>query len=167
MPRQSKHNLARVALPSTVSRSRRNSPDFRYPIATNRRSQNAYPHSTPLRSMGLLAQNSGKAPNRRGFVVKHFENRVKLRDLQQILNPFGKIQQLHRAPLIGHRRESRNHFTDSRAVYIAHLTEVQQDFLMSARRQIANGIAKRAGSLAQSDAAHRVHYRYIAHLPGG
>jgi hypothetical protein len=71
-----------------------------------------------------MIPSSGKAPNRRRLIVEDFKNRVKLCDLKQILNALGKIQQLHNAALICNRRESGDHFTDSRAVDIAHFAKV-------------------------------------------
>ena len=61
----------------------------------------------------------GKARERRCFVVKNFEYRIKFRDLQQVMNPLRQVQQLNFSTLVRHGREHGNKLTDARAVNVA------------------------------------------------
>ena len=75
----------------------------------------------------------GEAANRGRFVVKDLENRVQLRDLQQIFHALGQVQELQLATLIGHARKSGNHLADARAVDIADIAKVQKQLSISVR----------------------------------
>lgn len=67
---------------------------------------------TPLRrglSVGVFGPL--EAGDAGGFVVECLEDRVQLRDLQQILNLRLHVQQLHRAAFVRGRRVGRNQLT--------------------------------------------------------
>src|ERR1035438_1406302 len=110
---------------------------------------------------------SGEAGDRRRLVVEYLEDSVQLGDLQQIFDPFVKTQQLHYTALIRDGSKSGYHLPNSRAVDVGNLGKIEQQLLLSASRQVADGVAKRARSVSQGDSTHGVDNCYVSHLSGG
>src|SRR5262252_7403862 len=72
------------------------------------------------------------------FVFFHIEQGEELRDVQQIVNPFGRVQQLQFSAVLLRRGIGFNEFTDARAVNVVYVPEVEQDLLIPLRKQIAH-----------------------------
>ena len=108
---------------------------------------------------------SAKTANRFSFVVEDFEDRVQFGDLQQILNPLGKIQKLEFAALIRHGSETGYQFANTGAVDVRDIAQGQQDFLFTVGHQFTDCVAERTGSFTKCDASFRIHYGYITDFP--
>src|ERR1039457_4364188 len=107
-----------------------------------------------------------EAADGRGFVVVHLKDGVKLRDLQQVFDALAQTEQLQLPPMVGDRGKAGNELADAGAVDIRHLAQVQQHFLMAGGGQVADGVAKSARALTESDPSTRVHYGHVAYLTG-
>src|SRR5438309_4547067 len=90
------------------------------------------------------------------LVVLHVEDGVEFRDLQQIVNLLGQVQQLQLAPAVLHRSEGADQLANSRAVDIADVSKVQQYFVRTFSQYITNGVANRNAAFAESDAAAKI-----------
>src|SRR5208337_2103255 len=100
------------------------------------------------------------------LVVFHVEDRIELSNLKQVVHFLGQVQQFHLAALVAHRGKGGDQFADARAVYVADVAQIQQDFLLSLRRQVLDGVAQNRAALAQCDASSQVNDGNVVHLPG-
>src|SRR5579884_3079027 len=92
-----------------------------------------------------------------GLVIPDIEHGVQLRDLQEVVNFLGKVQQFQFAATIANAGEGAYQFTDARAVDISHIGQVQQDFLVSLAYQVANDIAEHRAAFAECNTATQIH----------
>src|SRR6185437_14900428 len=99
------------------------------------------------------------------LVVLDIEDRIKFRDLEQIVDFFGQIEQLQLTALIADRGEGTDQFADPRAVNVGNIAQVQQDLLLSLAQQVANRVAEHHTAFSQSDAATHVHDGDAVYLP--
>ena len=103
--------------------------------------------------------------DRGGFVFVNVEDGIEFRDLEQIPDSLGEVEELQLAAAIRHRGEPGHEFADPRAIDVGHIREVEQDLLVVFGDHVAQGIAHRAGALTQRDASSNIHHRYVANLP--
>jgi len=110
----------------------------------------------------------GAAERRYGrcFVVFHIEDGVELRDLQQIVNLLGQVQQFDFASLLFGSSEGTDKFADTRAVDIVYFAEVQEDSVLPFGKQVAHRITKSFGTFTQGDSAPKTDDRDAIRLMG-
>ena len=99
---------------------------------------------------------AGKGANGGRFVVLHVKNGIQLRDLQQIVNLFGEVQQFQFAALVTDGGEGADQLADAGAVDIANIPQVQQNLLLSFAEQVFDGIAQNNAAFAESDSSTQV-----------
>src|SRR5579863_4148621 len=100
-----------------------------------------------------------------GLVVLDVEDGVQLRDLKQVVDFLGEVQQLQLATLIADGGEGADQLADTRAVYVADIAQVQQDFLLPLAQQVLNGVAQNDTALAQGDSPAQVDDGDAVYLP--
>src|SRR5437763_14439265 len=106
---------------------------------------------------------SGKAADCCGLVVMHLENGVELGYLQQVLDAFVQAQQLELAAMVGDGGEAGYQLTDSRAVDICNITQIQEYLLVAAGREVAHGVAERARPFSKSDSSAGIDYGHVTY----
>src|SRR6476661_10527859 len=84
--------------------------------------------------------------------------------MQKVLDSFGQIQQLQLTTLIRDAGKAGNHFADTRAVDIRHVSQIQQQLPISICGEVTNGVTKRTRSLSQRDPSRGVDYGHIPNL---
>ena len=132
---------------------------------------------------GSAARLEGRAPSRQqqnlscwrrslleafyggGFIVFHVEDGVEFGDLQQVVHFLGEMEQFEFAALILGGGEGADQFTDARAIDVIDLAEIEDDFFVALRKQIANGVAHHDAAFAKSDAAAGIHDGDSVDLP--
>src|SRR5579871_6629619 len=67
--------------------------------------------------------------------------------------------------MIGNGGESRDHFTDSRAVDVRDITEIKEKLLIAFSGQIAHCVPKAGCSFAQRNASGCINYGYVPDFP--
>src|SRR6185312_382168 len=100
---------------------------------------------------------------RRRLIILHVKNGVKLRDLQQVMNFLGQLEQLQFATLVFRCGICADQFTNARAVNVIHVAKVQQNLFVALAEQVLYGIAKHYAAFAEGytsaaiDNAHTIH----------
>src|SRR4051812_3905574 len=112
---------------------------WRWPSVTSRR--------TGRRS--ATSDCSGEAAQRLGFRVEGLEDGHQFGNHQQIVNPFGHVQQLQAAAATGHRRMRSDNLTNPRAVDVRNLAEIENDLLASLVHQAVNLVFQLRISVAE------------------
>src|SRR5579864_1433973 len=121
----------------------------------------------PKRSLGGHPQRNLVAEGLYGgrFVVLHVEYRVQFRDLQQVVDFLGEVQQLEFAALVLDGGVGADQFADARAVDVVYVAKVEQDLLVTLAKQLAHTVAQDHAAFAKGDAATAIHNRDPIHLP--
>src|SRR5205085_10475855 len=99
------------------------------------------------------------------LVFVNVEDGIKLGDLQQILDAMSQIQQLQMPAAIGNSGIGRHELSDSRAVDIRYVFQVQEYVLVAILYQITKGVAQGARTFAQRDPPRHVDDGDIPYLP--
>src|SRR5215471_12530888 len=86
------------------------------------------------------------------LIVFDIKDGVKLRDLKQVVDLFGQVQQFELAALVAHGGEGTDQLTDARAIDVIYLAQIQQDFFLSLAEQVLDDIAQNHAAFAQGDA---------------
>jgi hypothetical protein len=89
-----------------------------------------------------LANLLGESANRRSFVVSYIEYGIKLRDLKQVVDFLGQIQQLQFAALVPDARKRADKLPDPRAVNVSYVAEIQKYLLVALAHHVANGVTQ-------------------------
>jgi hypothetical protein len=76
--------------------------------------------------------------NGRGLVVKTVEDGMELCDLQQVVEPFGKIEQLDLSVEFPHAYDGADQMCQARAVDVIDIGEIEQNLSMSLSEKITN-----------------------------
>src|SRR5437879_6423360 len=71
------------------------------------------------------------APDRFLLRFEGLEHGQQLGDRQEIRDAFRQVQQLEAAALPAYRRVGAHHFTETRAVDVRHISEIQDDLLLA------------------------------------
>src|SRR5215468_4833909 len=103
-------------------------------------------------------------PNGFGFVVFNIEDGIKFGDLQQIVDLFGELEQLQFAALVTHRGKRAHQLPDARAIDIADVAQVEQNFLLPFAEKVFDGIAQYHAAFAQGYAAAHIDDSHAVHL---
>src|SRR5208282_2322379 len=82
------------------------------------------------------------------------------------MNLLGELQQLERGALVLARGEGAHQLAQPGAIDIVHISQVQQDALLSLADQVANGIANLYTALAESDPPAEVQNGYAVQFTG-
>src|ERR1700716_2061641 len=98
----------------------------------------------------------GERRDRGCLVVLDVKDSVEFRDLQQIMHFLGQVQQFKLAAAVFDRCEGADQLADPRAVDIADVAKVQQNFVRTLRQHITNGVANRYAAFAESDATAKI-----------
>src|SRR5260370_42197616 len=93
------------------------------------------------------------------------EDRVEFSDLQQILDAMCQPQELQMAALVRDRGVRRYQLSNSRAVDVGDVLQVQKDILVIGLDQIPQCVTQRAGTFAQGDPAGHIDYGNATYLP--
>src|SRR4051794_37635883 len=88
-----------------------------------------------------------------GFVVLHVKYRVELRDLKQVMDLLGQVQELELAAFFANRGESADQFSNAGAVNVCDVAKVEKDLLFTLAEDFANSVAQNHAAFAESDAA--------------
>src|SRR5438034_11692169 len=94
---------------------------------------------------------------RSSFVFLHVKDGVELRDLKQIVNLLGEVQQFQFPALVLYRGVGAHEFADPGTVDIVDVSEVQHKFLLALGEQIFHVVAQHNAALAQGDTAAAIH----------
>src|SRR5580700_417201 len=105
-----------------------------------------------------------EAVDRRVFVGLHVEDGEEARDLQNVVNAFGEMQEFQLAAGVFHRGVSADEFADAGAVYVIHVVEAEQDFLVAGVHQIPDGLAQSGAAFAERDLAAEINDDDVAQL---
>src|SRR5262249_37467455 len=99
------------------------------------------------------------------FVVLNIENSVELRNLQQVVDLLGQIEQFQVAALVTDRSEGTDQLANAGAVNIGDIAKIQKDFSLSFAEEVLHRLAQHGAAFAQGDTAAQVHNSNAAHLP--
>jgi len=100
------------------------------------------------------------------FVVFHIEYGVELRDLQQVVDSLGQVQQFDLAVLLFGSGEGTDKFADTGAVDIVHLAKVQQDPFLPLGKEVVHGITQSYAAFTEGDSTLEVDDRDAIGLTG-
>src|ERR1700737_1710419 len=114
-------------------------------------------------SRGTGRVRSAKAAKRGALVGKHIKYRVQLGDLKKIADFLRQVQQLQVPALILHRREPADQLTDSRAVNVVHVSQIQQNPFSLIVQQSPDRLSQQSAAVSEDDAPAQIHNR---DLPG-
>jgi len=95
----------------------------------------------------------------------HVEHGVKASDLKNIVHAAGQMNQLEFSLRVAHGSISRNHFSDSGAVDIVDVAQVEKNLAAAVLDQLADHLAQDRAAFTQSDLAAKVHYGHVANFP--
>jgi hypothetical protein len=87
-----------------------------------------------------------------GFVVLHVKYCVELRDLEQVMDLLGQVQQLELAAFFANGGESADQFSNAGAVNVGDVAKVEKDLLFALAEDLANDVAQNHAAFAESDA---------------
>src|SRR6202048_1179793 len=108
-------------------------------------------------SRGTGRVRSAKAAKRGALVGKNIKYRVQLGDLKKIADFLRQVQQLQFPALILHRRVPADQLTDSRAVDVVHVSQVQQNQFSLILQQSPNRLSQQSAAVAQDDPSAQIH----------
>src|SRR4051812_29522844 len=100
------------------------------------------------------------------FVVFDVEDGVQLGDLQKVMDLLGQVEQLEFAAAITDGGVSTDQLTDTGAVDVGDVAEVEQDLFGALAEQVTNQVAQDNAALAERDAAAQVYDGDAVHLAG-
>src|SRR5882724_4368207 len=100
------------------------------------------------------------------FVVLHVEDRIKLCDLQQIVDLLGQIQKLQLSTGISHRGEAGDQLSDARTIDVADISKIEKNALRTLVYELANCVAQGYTAIAQGNASAQVKNGNAVHLAG-
>src|SRR5580698_10673369 len=101
------------------------------------------------------------------FVGLHVEDGEEARDLQNVVNALGEMQQLEFAAGATHGGEPANQFADAGAIDVVDVGEIEDDFFLAAIGHLADGFAQGGAAFAERNFAAEVDNRHFADLPAG
>jgi len=101
------------------------------------------------------------------FVVLDVEDGVELGDLQDVVNFLGEAVKLEFAPRVADRGKAADQFADAGRVDVIDLGEVEDDLFLASGDELANGVAKLSGFVAEGDAAGEVEDGHVADFARG
>src|SRR5580704_17237703 len=94
-----------------------------------------------------MGRQLSKATQRVFFVRLHIENREKPGNLQQVVHALRQMKKFQLAIRITHRGIAADELAKSRAVYVIHVVEIQNDLAVAFVDQVLNGAAKSGAAL--------------------
>src|SRR5690349_15386326 len=90
------------------------------------------------------------------LVVLDVEHGVELRDLQQVMDLFGEVQQFEFAAAIADGGVSADQLADPGAVNVSYVAEVEQNMFTAFAEQVSNQVAQHDAALAQGNTAAQI-----------
>ena len=123
-------------------------------------------HDPTRGSRGWEGKFSRKAADGLGFVIMHFENRIELGDLEQVLDPFGEAEEFELAVLASHGGIAIDEFADAGAIDVADFAEIEKEFFVTGGDEVADGIAEKRRAFPKGDAANGIDYSNVTDLAG-
>ena len=101
------------------------------------------------------------------FVVADIEDGVKLGDVEYVVDLFAEVEEFEFTAGVADGGETADKFADAGAVDVIDVGEVENDFLLAASEQIADGGAEGVGFVAEDDAATDVEQGDMIDFAGG
>src|SRR5439155_20638860 len=108
----------------------------------------------PVRTGRVISHKTSK---RGALVGKDIKYRVELGDLKKIADFLRQVQQLQVPALIFHRRVPADQLTDSRAVNVVHISQVQQNQFSLILQQSPNRLPQQSAAVAEDNPAAQIH----------
>jgi len=99
------------------------------------------------------------------FFGLNVEDGVEPRDLEDVVDALGQVQEFQLAAGGADSGESADQFADAGAVDIVHVGEIQQDLLFSRGDQFLDGVAEGRASFTESDSTTEIDDRYATVVP--
>jgi hypothetical protein len=113
----------------------------------------------------LILLERAKTANGASFVSLNVEYSVEARDLQNIVHSLREANQLEFTLNAAEAGIGRYHFSNSRAVDVIHIAEVEEYLPVSPVNQILDDSPQRGTTFPQRNFPAEVHNRYVSNFP--
>lgn len=99
------------------------------------------------------------------LVGLHVEDGDQPRNLHQVMNSLGEVDQFQITLRAANRCVGAHHFADAGTVDIVHIREVEKNFQVAAGDQIPNRFAESRAALAKRNLAAEIYHGDVANFP--
>jgi hypothetical protein len=121
---------------------------------------------------GVIPQSSFGEEVVEGFyggklIVFDVEDGVELGDVKDVVNFLGEVEELEFSAGIADGGKAADQFADAGGIDVIDVGEVEDDFFLAGGDELADGVTKLAGFVAESDASVDVDDSDVANFAGG
>ena len=101
----------------------------------------------------VISSALGEAGDRNLLILVNLEHGQELGDHQKFPDLFSQVQKFQLFSLAGDRSVRSHQFTNTSAIHIAHVRQVEDDLLPAILKKVANGVSNGLRSFAECDLA--------------